>query len=114
SLILVIGSLASLFTQGLNLSIDFEGGSAWEVPSQTMTIDQAEEVLAEYGDGIGEKYQEATTADGDRVLRVSGRVDNITESQEIAAALAAAADVEPTDVAVTTVGPSWGKDITRT
>jgi len=114
SLILVIGSLASLFTQGLNLSIDFEGGSVWEVPSQTMTIDQAEEVLAEYGDGIGEKYQEATTADGDRVLRVSGRVDNITESQEIAAALAEAADVEPTDVAVTTVGPSWGKDITRT
>jgi preprotein translocase subunit SecF len=114
SLILVIGSIASLFAQGLNLSIDFEGGSVWEVPSQTMTVDQAEEVLADFGDGIGEKYQEATTADGDRVLRVSGRVDDLDESQEVAAALAQAAGVDATDVAVTTVGPSWGKDITRT
>lgn len=114
SLILVLGSLASLFVQGLNLSIDFEGGSVWEVPSATLTIDQAETVLATFGDNVGEKYQEATTADGDRVLRVSGRVDNIDESQKVAAALAKAADIPTTDVAVTTVGPSWGKDITRT
>jgi preprotein translocase subunit SecF len=114
SLILVIGSLASLFTQGLNLSIDFEGGSVWEVPSDTLTADQAEAVLAEFGSGAGEKFQEATTSDGVRVLRVSGRVDNLDESQEVAAALAEAADIPVTDIAVTTVGPSWGKDITRT
>jgi len=114
SLILVIGSLASLFTQGLNLSIDFEGGSVWEIPSETLTADQAETVLAEFGSGAGEKFQEATTSDGVRVLRVSGRVDNLDESQQVAAALAEAADIPVTDIAVTTVGPSWGKDITRT
>ncbi|MHB1137387.1 MAG: protein translocase subunit SecF [Microthrixaceae bacterium] len=114
SLILIVGSLASLFTQGLNLSIDFEGGSVWEVPSDTLSPDQAEAVLADFGSGAGEKFQEATTADGVRVLRVSGRVDNLDESQKVAAALAEAADIPVTDVAVTTVGPSWGKDITRT
>lgn len=114
SVILVLGSLVSLFTQGLNLSIDFEGGSVWEVPSQTLTVEQAEEVMAPYGDGAAERFQEATTSEGVRVLRVSGRIDNIDESQEVAAALAEAADIDVTEVDVTTVGPSWGKDITRT
>lgn len=114
SLILVIGSIGSLVYQGLNLSIDFEGGSVWEVPSDSFSADQAEVVLAGFGSSAGEKFQEATTADGVRVLRVSGRVDNIDESQTVAAALAEAADVPVIDVAVTTVGPSWGKDITRT
>jgi len=114
SLILVIGSIGSLVYQGLNLSIDFEGGSVWEVPSDSFSADQAEVVLAGFGSSAGEKFQEATTADGVRVLRVSGRVDNIDESQTVAAALAQAADVPVIDVAVTTVGPSWGKDITRT
>src|SRR5262245_47561283 len=72
SLVLVIGSIVSLFVNGLNLSIDFEGGSVWEVPSQTLTIDQAEDALAPFGDSAAEKYQEATTSDGTRVLRVSG------------------------------------------
>ena len=114
SLILVIGSIGSLIYQGLNLSIDFEGGSVWEVPSDNLSADQAEAVLAGFGSGAGEKFQEATTSDGVRVLRVSGRVDNIDESQKVATALAEAADIAIIDVAVTTVGPSWGKDITRT
>ena len=114
SVVLVLGSLVSLFTQGLNLSIDFEGGSVWEVPSQSLTVEQAEEVMAPFGDGAAERFQEATTSDGVRVLRVSGRIDNIDESQDVAAALAEAADIPVVDVDVTTVGPSWGKDITRT
>ncbi len=114
SVVLVLGSLISLFTQGLNLSIDFEGGSVWEVPSQTLTVEQAEEAIAPFGEGAAERFQEATTSDGVRVLRVSGRIDNIDESQDVAAALAKAADIPVTDVDVTTVGPSWGNDITRT
>lgn len=116
SIILVVGSIVSLFGQGLNLSIDFEGGSVWEVRSQTLTQAQAEEVLSEFGDGtnVAERFQEATTADGERVLRVSGRVDDIQTSTEISKALADAANIDVGDVAVTTVGPSWGKDITRT
>jgi len=114
SVILVVGSLTSLFFQGLNLSIDFEGGSVWEVPSQSLTVEQAEAAMAPFGDGAAERFQEATTSDGVRVVRVSGRIDNIDESQDAAAALAEAADIPVTEVDVTTVGPSWGKDITRT
>ncbi len=112
STVLVIISLASLFTRGLNLSIDFEGGSIWEIPSTTFTEEQAKEALAPFGANAAEKTQEATTADGGRVLRVSGRIDNVAEGAKAGDALAEAAGLQPGDVTVNTVGPSWGEDIT--
>lgn len=114
AVVLVIVSIVLLLTRGLNLSIDFEGGSIWEVPSKTMTIAQAQDVMGTIGKGIGEKYQEATTSEGVRVIRISGRVSSIEQGQDVAAKLAEGANISRTDVAVTTVGPSWGKDITRT
>ena len=33
SLALVVITIVSLFTRGLNLGIDFKGGVAWEVPA---------------------------------------------------------------------------------
>lgn len=114
AVVLVVISIGLLLTRGLNLSIDFEGGSIWEVPSKSLTVDQARKVMDGIGENLGEKYQEATTSDGTRVLRVSGRVKSIEQSQEVAGKLAKAAGLDRTDIAVTTVGPSWGKDITRT
>lgn len=110
----VVVSIVLLVTRGLNLSIDFEGGSVWEVPSKTLTIEEAQKVTSDIGPGVGDKFQEATTTEGVRVVRVSGRVDSIAESQEVARKLADAAGIDHTEVAATTVGPSWGKDITRT
>lgn len=114
STVLVLISIVLLMLNGLNLSIDFEGGSIWEVPSKTLSIAEAQKVMAGVGKDVGEKYQEATTSEGVRVLRVSGRVSSIEQSNEVAAKLADAAGIDRTDVAITTVGPSWGKDITRT
>ncbi|MBM3661527.1 MAG: protein translocase subunit SecF [Actinobacteria bacterium] len=97
----------------LNLSIDFEGGSVWEVPSSEFDESGAEEVLAAYGPDAGEKFQRVTTGDGTEVLRISGRVDQVSTAAEIATKLADAAGVPTGDVTVSTVGPSWGSDITR-
>jgi preprotein translocase subunit SecF len=112
SIVLVTISVISLFTRGLNLSIDFEGGSVWEIPSQTFTEAQAAKALEPYGANAMEKFQEATTAEGGRIIRVSGRVDNVEQGAKAADALAKAAGLQPGDVKVNTVGPSWGDDIT--
>jgi len=113
SLGLVLISILSLFTRGLDLSIDFEGGTVWEVPSKTLTQAQASKVLAPYGESAAEKFQEATTADGVRILRISGRVDSVETATKASEKLVAAAKLDEGAVKVTTVGPSWGKDITR-
>ena len=73
SLVAVIASLVSLVAQGLNLAIDFEGGTVWEIPSETMTTDQAESVLADFSKENGAKIQELTDANGTRLLRVPKR-----------------------------------------
>jgi len=97
----------------LNLSIDFEGGSIWEVPSDSFDESDAEAVLEPYGPEAGEKFQRVTTGDGREVLRISGRVADVETAAEIATKLGEAAEVPTGSVTTSTVGPSWGDDITR-
>lgn len=47
--VLIVITLVSLFSRGLNLGIDFEGGVAWEVPSAQITDDQVRTVLDDSG-----------------------------------------------------------------
>ncbi|MGI9578533.1 MAG: protein translocase subunit SecF [Microthrixaceae bacterium] len=130
SLVLVIGSIITIAVQGVALSIDFEGGSIWEVPSDNYSDAQAEAVIAaaDAEDDrtiVADKFQEAESVDGSRVLRISGRVETeadqaadnaltpVEVGAEVANALAADAGLDPDEVNVNTVGPSWGEDITR-
>jgi preprotein translocase subunit SecF len=113
SAVLVLISLVSLFTRGLELSLEFEGGSSWTVQSQDFEREDAEAVLAEFDAADGAKFQAAETADGTRVLRITSQVADIDTGAQVGAALAEAAGLEPGDVTVTTIGPSWGEDITR-
>lgn len=113
SIVLMVVSVVALFGRGLNLSLDFEGGSVWEVPGDELTVDEAEKVMGEFGPDAGDKYQEAETVDGERVLRIQGRVESVAEATKVATALAEAAGIDAAEVNLNTVGPSWGDDITK-
>jgi len=113
SFVLVIVSLASLFFRGLNLSIDFDGGAVWEVPSSELTVQQATEVLAGFDLQQGAKVQEARSPDGTRILRVQADTKEVAVSQKVAAAFAEKVDVKLEEVGTNTVGPSWGSEITK-
>lgn len=110
-LVLAAG-LLSLLRSGLNLSIDFEGGAVWEVPTNSLTVSEARDVLAEAGVAAGSKVQEVTDPDGNRILRIQADSKDIDQARKIAANLAEAADVAVGDVGTNTVGPSWGAEIT--
>ncbi len=111
--LLLVVTLASLIGQGLNLGLDFKGGVAWEVPSSSLSIDQAGDVLDESGiDGSDAKIQERTSASG-RVLLIQVGDQSIEKRQEVRDALAAAAEVDAQGVSVNSVSSTWGRSITE-
>jgi preprotein translocase subunit SecF len=108
SAVLVLLSIGALVTKGLNYGIDFEGGIVWEVSVTGVSIDDARAALEP--SGLGEiKIQTV----GDDVLRIQAGSDAQEKETEVADELAALAGVERQDVSISTVGPSWGDEITR-
>lgn len=113
SAVLIIISIGAVLTQGLNLSVDFVGGTVWEVPSDTLTQDEATAALAEFDADSGSKVQVATDANDVRIVRVQSDVTDQQESLEITKALATAGGLDVTEVETNFVGPTWGKTVTR-
>lgn len=107
SALLVVISLGSLLFRGLNLGIEFEGGTSWEVFAPNISVAEARDVLADTA-AAGGKIQ---TVGGDSI-RVRANTDDLVATGEITRRLAEMASVNEVDVSVTTVGPSWGAQIT--
>lgn len=113
SLTLIVITLLSLYSRGLNLGIDFKGGVAWEVPATSLTIDQARAVLDENGISTTDaKIQALSGADGVRIrVQVADQTPEVRV--KVQDSLAQAANVATQDVSVAAVSSSWGRTITE-
>jgi len=113
SALLLVVTVGSLFTQGLNLGIDFKGGVAFEVPvAGTMNEAKAEEILAANKirtDNV--KIQTLTSGTTKRVRIQLGDLPTATRTT-IQEALAKSANATVNDVSVATVSSTWGRNIT--
>ncbi len=112
SLVLFLLAMAGLGLRGLNLSIEFTGGSDFRVPSVS-SFDNFEQrargVVADVG-GV----------EGARVTQVAGRdvrveterfdADKVTE---VSSALATEFGVPAESVTSSVIGPSWGASVSR-
>lgn len=108
--ILLSISLIALLTLGLNLSVDFEGG----------TVAEAENVagadVADIRDslrGLGLDNAKVQLLGGGSSIRVETEELDEGETAELVAAVAEVAGVPPDDVSVESVGPSFGAEIAR-
>ena len=108
SAVLVMLSIGSLFVRGLNLGIDFEGGVSWEVPAPGVSVEDARSVLA--GVGLADAKIQIVGSD---TLRVQGPNESDERTREVTVTLSETAGVPTTEVSVSTVGASWGRDITE-
>jgi preprotein translocase subunit SecF len=106
--VLLIAGGAWLFG-GLNLGIEFEGGTFWEAPVGEHSIAEIREALAAVGQADA-RIQEL----GGGVVRVRAEVaaSNTAEVSAVSAALADLAGISPNDISFSAVGPSWGAEIT--
>jgi preprotein translocase subunit SecF len=111
--VLILLSVVSLTTRGLNLGIDFEGGVSWEFQANGQTVDDARHVLSVHGiDSVAAKVQTLSGANGQR-LRVQVGDQPEAVRTAVKADFAKAAGVPVEDVSVNVVSPTWGSQITK-
>ena len=112
SIVLLLISAGSLLLNGLNLGIDFEGGVAWEVPADDITVETARQVLDANGvDSSEAKVQTLSSSEGERI-RLQVGTHSAETVEQVQRALAEEAGVEVGDVSTAAVSASWGETIT--
>ena len=114
SLILVLLTLGSLFTRGLSLGIDFEGGVAWQVPSSaTMDVDAARSVLVDNGIQTENAKVQTLTSGTTTSIRIQVGDQTAEVQAKVQTELATKAVVDINEVSVSSVSSSWGRSITE-
>ena len=114
SLALIVISLASLFTRGINLGLDFKGGVAWQVPaSADFGADETRAVLDANGIETSNAKIQKLQSGSQEFIRVQVGDQSIEVRQKVQQELAVAAGVESTEVSVSSVSSSWGRAITE-
>ena len=105
--VIVLLSLIFLVFGGLNLGIDFEGGTSFELRTDAPT-DEVSDALP--GSVASEAIiQEVTDSDGTRLVRVRTSVENADEVEELRLSLDQVGEI----TAFESVGPTWGAAITN-
>jgi preprotein translocase subunit SecF len=115
-LVIFIG-LMSLSFRGMNFSIDFKGGTVWEVPSNA-SVNKARDAIGAVNSSLRQASITVLTnaQTGQRTIKVEAPAKttaNASEVAQVSDALAKMAGVSPNDVQLNDVGPSWGSDITN-
>lgn len=109
--VFLIVSLAALGLRGLNLGIDFKGGSTYELPRGTGSVAVAEDVL--HREGVAEPVVQRLTSNGQDRLRITTPVQTQPQVESTITALSQRLGVKVDDVTNSTVGPTWGSEISR-
>ncbi|HEY7486538.1 MAG TPA: protein translocase subunit SecF [Streptosporangiaceae bacterium] len=108
-LILVV-SIVSLATLGLNLGIEFKGGSVFQFKASQATTAQVRDAVAASG-VVRESPIVQSTSAGWRVQTESLSSDDVAKVQQNLATTFHLSS--PNDVSPQTVGASWGSDISK-
>ena len=105
--VVVLASVISLAIGGLNLGIDFEGGTSFEIATDTV-VDEVTSVLP--GSVASEAIaQEVTNEDGTRLVRIRTSVEDPAEVQTLRESLAEVGEI----TGLESVGPTFGSAITQ-
>jgi len=111
SAILIVLSIATLGSRGLNLGIEFKGGAEFSVPleqANDASITQARETVI----AAGETPSTVTVIGGNKV-RIQTPALTTEQSNALSAALAKSFGVTEADIRVQLVGPTWGDEVSQ-
>lgn len=112
SLVLIAIAALGLFGRGLNLGLEFRGGSEFRVATKVAPAgyeSKARAAVASSGEGGGANV----TKLGSGTVRVQTEKLSDDASAKVKAALAKTFGVPESDVSATFIGPSWGASVSQ-
>lgn len=109
--ILIAISLGSLAINGLNQSIEFTGGTSFEVRLENNKTPDAADVRAIFAENSIEDVK-IQILNGDSIRATTENLPRATQDK-IITALAKYAGAKEVDVSISDVGPSWGKEVSK-
>ena len=116
-LIIVVSLLGLQVNNGLNLGIEFEGGSEYRVslPADQVNQDTADTLRQVVADtGVPNAAQPIVTTSGTNSVLIQVESLNPDESQTVVDAIAAETGVSASDdISQSDIGPSWGKQVAQ-
>jgi preprotein translocase subunit SecF len=107
----VLVALVALVIGGLNLGIDFEGGTQWQFSGagrSSVSVDDLRGILDQ--NGFTDAKVLILGKDGARIQTEDA---SRAQQEKVAKALASYADVDIQAVSVTNVGPTWGNKVSH-
>ncbi len=108
SAVVILIAVLGLVVNGLNLGLEFKGGSEFRVSNVTNTDNY--EARARDASGIAESGVNVTLIGGSTVRVQTERLDE-AQAAQVGDALAKEFDVPASDVSATFIGPSWGATV---
>ena len=108
--VFILIGLAALVLQGLNLGIDFRGGTSWEVKveGKKPTVAAARDVVE--AAGVIDPSVQILNSDS---VRVEAKRTTVDEQIKVRTVLAEYAGVSDSDVSINDVGPTWGAEVSK-
>ena len=106
---LILISAVALLVRGVNLGIEFEGGTVWEASAPDVSTADVRDALR----GVGQADAKIQFVGGD-VLRVRAELDATDASSvaEVSLALATLTGQSLDDISFNSISASWGDEIT--
>ena len=104
-------ALLAIFTRGLNLGIDFEGGTSWQTPvnGKSASVADVRSVISPLG--LGDAKVLVLKGSNGTSVRVQSKDIKPSEEDKVTDALAKYGGVTRADVSVSTVGPTFGDQV---
>lgn len=117
SLVLVALALAGVLVRGLNTSVEFRGGNDFRVPvpaASSVTDQDVRSAVAGLHLPGASNPTVSTLRGAKTTIRVTTAVTGDADTTRIQSVIAKTVGAQTDAVAVTSIGASWGADITRT
>lgn len=114
--VVIVAGIVSLSTRGLNMGIDFRGGTSWQVPANGASVNQARAILGKLG--LGGATAVSLGTGSSRHLEVEADLLSETAAKRsateaaVSSALAKLTHEPVGNVDLKDVGPTWGGQVT--